>query len=205
MREFRIGLTGGIASGKSAVAAAFADLGVPVIDTDEIARRVVMPGKPALQQVVAEFGQEFLDESGELDRRKLRAHVFAEDGARARLEAILHPFIERETLAACDGAGGPYQVIVVPLLIESGFDRHVDRILVVDCAEDLQRQRLLARDAEDPAQVERILSAQLGRQARLLRADDVIENDGTLEQLRLRVSALHQRYLSLAQAPRPGR
>ena len=199
-RILRIGLTGGIASGKSAIARLFAEQGVPVIDTDEIARRVVMPGQPALQQVVAKFGPEFLDAAGALDRRKLRTHVFARPEARQQLEAILHPHIERETLAACTAAPGPYQVLVVPLLLESGFHRHVDRILVVDSPVELQRQRLLQRDAEDPAQVQRILAAQAGREARLQRADDVIDNSGSLEHARAEVTRLHQRYLALAQA-----
>jgi dephospho-CoA kinase len=201
MRFFRVGLTGGIASGKSAVAAMFASLGVPVIDTDEIARAVVAKGSIALGEVVAAFGARFLDADGGLDRRALRAHVFADDDARRRLEAILHPHIEAATLAAADDAGGPYQVLVVPLLIESGFDRHVDRILVVDCPEDVQRQRLLQRDHEDPARIERILGAQADRPTRLARADDVVANTGSLEELREQVGKLHRLYMEFARHP----
>jgi len=200
-RVLRVGLTGGIASGKSTVAGFFARQGAKVIDTDAIAREVVMPGAPALGRLVAEFGAQFLDERGELNRRLLRAHVFADAGARARLEAILHPAIEQETLRACESAGGPYQLIVVPLLLESGFDRHVDRVLVVDCPQAVQRQRLLARDAEDPEQAERILAAQLGREARLQRAHDVIDGGASLEDVARQVERLHQQYLAMASTP----
>jgi dephospho-CoA kinase len=198
MRYFRVGLTGGIASGKSTVAAMFTALGVPVIDTDEIARAVVAPGQPGLREIVAAFGPGILDATGALDRRRMRDHVFADGAERRRLEAILHPRIEAATLAASDCAGGPYQVVVVPLLLESGFERHVDRILVVDCPEELQRARLLARDGEDPSRVERILAAQLDRETRRRRADDVIENDGDAERAREQVRRLHGIYLKLA-------
>jgi len=200
MRVFRIGLTGGIASGKSTVAREFAALGVPVIDADEIARAVVTPGSGALGEIVAAFGADFVTASGELDRRRLRAHVFADAAARERLEAILHPRIRKAMLAASDAAGGPYQVLVVPLLVESGFDREVDRVLVVDCSEETQRRRLLERDAEDPARVEQILAAQADRATRRARADDVIGNDGDPERLRAQVEVLHRLYLGLARA-----
>jgi dephospho-CoA kinase len=198
LRAFRVGLTGGIASGKSTVADLFAELGVPVIDTDVIARDVVRPGGPALPALVAAFGPGVLAADGSLDRRRLRARVFADDAERRRLEAILHPHIEAATLAASGQAGGPYQLVVVPLLFESGFDRHVDRVLVVDCPEELQRSRLLARDGESPEQVERILASQLDRASRLARADDVIDNAGTLDATRARVAELHGAYLARA-------
>lgn len=201
MRFFRVGLTGGIASGKSTIARMFAELGATVIDTDEIARSVVMPGQPALQEIVATFGTRFLDAAGALDRRSLRAHVFADEAERHRLEAILHPRIETATLAACNAAGGPYQIIVVPLLIESGFHRHVDRVVVVDCPEDVQRSRLMQRDGEDPERVDRILAAQLDRRSRLQRADDIVNNDGGLARAREQVRRLHRNYLERAGAP----
>ncbi len=147
---------------------------------------------------MAAFGSGFLEPTGTLDRRRLRDHVFADDAERRRLEVILHPRIETAALAAAARAGGPYQIIVVPLLFESGFDRHVDRTLVVDCPPELQRARLLARDGEDRQHVERILAAQLDRETRRQRADDVIENDGDLEQAREQVRALHGIYLKLA-------
>jgi dephospho-CoA kinase len=198
MRHFRVGLTGGIASGKSTVAAMFAELGATVIDTDEIARALVRPGEPALREIVSAFGSRFLDPAGALDRRLLRAHVFADARERQRLETILHPRIEAATLAACERSGGPYQIIVVPLLIESGFDRHVDRVLVVDCPEDVQRERLLQRDAEDPQRVADMLAAQLDRGSRLRRADDVVDNGGPPERTREQVRALHGIYVKLA-------
>jgi dephospho-CoA kinase len=146
-----------------------------------------------------------LDAGGALDRRRLRARVFADPAARQRLEAILHPRIEAATLGACDGAGGEYQLVVVPLLFESGFDRHVDRTLVVDCPEAIQRERLQRRDGATPAEIEGMLAAQLDRQTRLRRADDVVANDGTPEEARTRVRQLHERYLALAGQRRPSR
>ena len=199
-RPLRIGLTGGIASGKSTVAERFAALGVPVIDTDLVAREVVEPGQPALAAVAGAFGPDLLGAGGRLDRTQLRARIFADPEARARLEAILHPRIRRATLAAMHAAGGPYQLIVVPLLFESGFDALVDRVLVIDCPEAVQRQRLVQRDGETPDRIERILAAQLPRDQRLARADDVLPNDGDLLALRAAVTALHHRYLDLAQA-----
>jgi dephospho-CoA kinase len=189
MRHFRVGLTGGIASGKSTVARLFAQHGVPVIDTDEMARAVVRPGPGVLE------------DDGSLDRRALRERIFGHESERLRLEAILHPHIEAATLAAADRAGGPYQLLVVPLLLEAGFDRHVDRILVVDCPESVQRHRLLARDRDRPELVERILAAQVDRATRLRRADDVVDNGGEPGELEPQVASLHGRYLDLAAKP----
>ena len=194
----RIGLTGGIASGKSTVADLFAALGVPVIDTDVIARDLVEPGKPALDAIAASFGAGVIDPDGRLDRRQLRARVFADDDARARLEAILHPLIGTETLRRARAADGPYQLIVVPLLTDSSLRDFVDRVLVVDCDEAVQVQRLLARDAETPAQAQRMLAAQAGRDERLAIADDVIDNGGDLQATVEQVQALHRRYLDVA-------
>ncbi len=201
-RVFRIGLTGGIASGKSLVAARFAEHGVPTIDTDVIARQVVEPGQPGWDAVHTRFGATVLGDDGRLDRRRLRALVFDDPDARRDLEAALHPLIRAQTLEIADRAGGPYQVLVVPLLFETGFDALVDRTLVVDCPQSVQRSRLLARDDETPDRVERILAAQADRQTRLSRADDVIDNSGTPEQTRTRVDALHAQYLRFARAPR---
>lgn len=199
----RIGLTGGIASGKSTVARLFAGLGVPVIDTDELAREVVQPGSAGLAEIVAAFGPGVLDAEGALDRRQLRARVFADPAARARLEAITHPRIEAAMLAAAGRAGGPYQLLVVPLLAEAGFGRHVDRVLLVDCPPETQYRRLLERDGEDPAQARRMLAAQLDRASRLHHADDIIHNDDAdPAALLAQVQALHRRYLALADAAR---
>lgn len=196
----RIGLTGGIASGKTAVSEMFAKLGVPVIDTDRISREVVQPGRPALAEIVEEFGEEILKPDGSLDRRALRERVFADEGRRQRLEAITHPRIRDETLRRMHNAGGPYQVIVVPLLVESGFGALVDRVLVVDCPPEVQRERLMARDTETAATAEAMMRSQTDRDTRLEAADDVVENAGTLEETRRQVEQLHRRYLALARA-----
>jgi dephospho-CoA kinase len=197
----RIGLTGGIASGKTVTAELFAELGAQIIDTDDIARQLVAPGQPALADIAATFGSEILTPDGELDRAKLRERVFETEADRRRLEAILHPRIRRTTLERAAAAGGPYQVLVVPLLLETGFEALVDRILVVDCPESLQRQRLLERDGEDQARVDHIMAAQLHRAERLKAADDVIDNAGSLAETRTQVQALHKRYLELAGDP----
>ena len=199
-KPLRIGLTGGIASGKSTVADMFADLGVPVIDTDVIAREVVEPGQPALAEVREAFGDGVIAADGTLDRAAMRAIVFGDDAARRRLEAILHPRIGAATRAQADAAGGDYQVIVVPLLVGSSLRAFVDRVLVVDCDEGTQVARLLARDAESEDQARRILAAQSSRAERLAIADDVIVNDAGLDETRSQVFALHRRYLREAAA-----
>lgn len=199
---FRVGLTGGIASGKTTVADTLASFGAAVIDTDVIAREVVEPGQPALEEIRETFGDDVFDASGGLDRRALRNVIFNEADARRRLEAILHPRIRYETLRQADAAGGPYQVIVVPLLTSSELATAMDRILVVDCDEATQVERLLARDAETEAQARKILAAQASRDDRLAIADDVIENDGSLEELVAKLRHLHARYLELAAAHR---
>ena len=200
-KPLRIGLTGGIASGKSTVADMFADLGVPVIDTDVIAREVVQPGQPALAEIRATFGDGVIAADGTLDRPAMRSIVFGDDAARRRLESILHPRISRATREQADAAGGPYQVIVVPLLVESSLRAFVDRVLVVDCDEATQVARLLARDAGSEDQARRMLAAQSNRAERLAIADDVVANHGALDHTREQVLALHQRYLHEA-APR---
>ncbi|MDH5254447.1 MAG: dephospho-CoA kinase [Gammaproteobacteria bacterium] len=200
---YRVGLTGGIASGKSTVAGMFAALGVPVIDTDVIARDVVAPGTPGLSAVVAAFGPEVLLPDGALDRRRLRSLVFDEPGRRQELESILHPRILERMEALCAAAGGPYQLLVIPLLLESGLEDRVDRVLVVDCSESVQRERLMARDGESTAAAGRILSAQLDRQARLAGADDVVTNTGTRDDLERRVQELHTEYLQSAAGATP--
>lgn len=196
----RVGLTGGIASGKTVVAEMFKDLGVAIIDTDVIARAVVQPGEPALEEIRQQFGDQFIDPHGALDRTAMRRFVFSDDAMRRRLEAILHPRIQQETMQQARAAGGPYQVIVVPLLAESPLKRFVDRILVVDCAEDTQIERLIARDVESEPQASRILAAQARREERLAIADDVIQNDGELGDTRAQVERLHLDYLKLARS-----
>ncbi|WJW74936.1 dephospho-CoA kinase [Thiohalobacter sp. IOR34] len=191
-----IGLTGGIGSGKSTAAEQFASLGIPVIDADEIAHRLVEPGNPALDEIAATFGDRFLTGDGRLDRARLRQAVFADPAQRRRLEAILHPRIRRAMLEAARSLDAPYCLFVIPLLIESGWRDLVDRVLVIDCPETLQRQRVRERGL-DEAQIDAILAAQASREQRLAAADDIIRNDGDLQQLKEQVGALHRKYLEL--------
>ena len=197
-RPFRVGLTGGIASGKSLVAELFADLGVPIIDTDVIAREVVEPGKPALDEIRSRFGEHMIDTAGNLDRAALRKEVFSNEQARLDLEAILHPRIGAETRRQADAAGGDYQVIVVPLLVNSPLAQFVDRILVVDCDEEIQIDRLLARDAGNEEQARRIIAAQASREERLEIADDVLLNEDGIAEVRDAVTRLDRKYRHLA-------
>jgi dephospho-CoA kinase len=195
----RIGLTGGIASGKSTVAQRFVELGVTVIDADESSRLVVAPGQPGLSAVVGKFGAGILTANGELDRRALRDLIFADPRARRDLEAILHPLIRADMERRADESAGSYIVLAIPLLVEGGSRNHLDRILVVDVDEAIQLERLVARDFISLDQARAILAAQASRKNRLTAADDVIENTGTVTQLRQAVDGLHERYLRLAQ------
>lgn len=196
---FRVGLTGGIASGKSAVSACFERLGVPVIDTDALAREAVAPGSDGLGAVVARFGPDVLQTDGALDRRALRKIVFADPKARQDLESIVHPRIHALLESRIAKLRAPYCVLAIPLLIEGGRIS-VDRILVVDCPREVQLTRLLARDGETLAGAEAILAAQASREVRIARADDIIDNTGPLESLDARVRELHEQYLVLAAA-----
>ena len=198
---FRVALTGGIASGKSTVADMFGELGAAVIDTDVVAREVVQPGQPALDEIIDRFGEQVIDAAGNLNRAAMRKRIFSDESARLDLEAILHPRIGTETRRLADTSSGPYQIIVVPLLVGSPLAQFVDRILVVDCDEELQLQRLLARDAETVTQARRILATQASREARLLIADDVIRNDGRLDETRELVTTLDEKYRHLAAHP----
>ena len=194
----RVALTGGIASGKSTVANLFAARGVPVIDTDVIAREVVEPGTPALAAVVEAFGPEVLGADGRLDRRRMRERIFGDAAARRRLEGILHPAIRAEMARRSLAAGGPYQVLVIPLLAEGGRRDHVDRVLLVDVPEELQVERLMRRDGVSREQAAASLGAQAGRAARLAIADDVILNTGRADDLDHEVTALDGKYRKLA-------
>lgn len=193
-----IALTGGIATGKTLVARLFSERGVAVIDTDELARRVVAPGTPGLARVRAEFGERVVSGDGTLDRLALRRLVFRDRELRLRLEAILHPLILDALSAASETAGGPYQILVIPLLVESGLENRVDRVLVVDCSEDTQVTRLLARDGETDEDARRILAAQADRSSRLAAADDVIVNEGAPADLVPLVDRLDRFYRDLA-------
>jgi len=202
-----IGITGGIGSGKTTVANLFADVGVPVIDADDLARRAVARGEPGYGEIVEHFGSEILDEAGELDRRKMREHVFSDPGKRARLEAIVHPRVYAMMKQLLDNLECPYAIVVVPLLIETGEREIVDRVLVVDSPEELQIERTLRRDGTTREGVERILAAQTDRRSRLAAADDVIENAASESDLKDEVVSLHHRYLEEAAriaSERPG-
>lgn len=191
-------LSGGIASGKSVVADMFAELGIPIIDTDLIAREVVAPGQPALEEIRDRFGESMLTADGRLDRAAMRKRVFSDERARADLEALLHPRIATETMRQADAAKGPYQIVVVPLLVGSKLQDVVDRVLIVDCSEETQVRRLLARDMETEEQARRILAAQSSRDERLAIADDIIGNEGSLEETRKRVRSLDRKYRRIA-------
>jgi dephospho-CoA kinase len=199
--RLRIGLTGGIASGKSTVAQRFVELGVPVIDADEAARTVVLPGRPGLARVVEKFGVGVLAADGQLDRRALRNQVFSDPALRKELEAILHPLIQAEMKRSAAAAVGPYLVMAIPLLVEGGRGRNqVDRILVVDVDESVQLQRVMTRDSSTLEQAQAILAAQASRTDRLKAADDVLVNSSTVSDLHQAVDRLHERYLQLAAA-----
>lgn len=193
----RVGLTGGIGSGKSTVAELFARRGTPVIDTDVIARQLVAPGQPALAEIARDFGKDLLDANGELDRARMRQRVFQDSGARRRLEAILHPRIRAAVRQQLAAISAPYCVIVVPLLVETGFDELIDRVLVVDSEDRLQQERVSRRDNVSADAVRRTMAAQATRAQRLARADDVVANNGTVVDLERAVERLHASYLAL--------
>jgi dephospho-CoA kinase len=197
-RPLRIGLTGGIASGKTTVADFFTELGIPVIDTDVIAREVVEKGAPALAEIRETFGDTVLNDDGSLDRQAMRKLVFADVDKRQQLEAILHPRIREAALIQARAVTAPYMIIVVPLLVESPLQEFMDRVLVVDCSEEVQRSRLIMRDAENEEQARNMIAAQASREERLRIADDVVLNDDDLEKTRAKVAALHDEYLQLS-------
>lgn len=200
MRPFRVGLTGGIASGKSTAASLFAALGAPVIDADVLAREVTAPGSPLLALLAERFGAKYLRVDGSLDRRALRELVFSDPKARSDLESLTHPAIFRAIEERAATAGGPYQILALPLLIEKGHTSLVDRVLVLDCEESLQIRRLQARDGSTLEEARAILAAQAPRAARLAAADDVITNNGDLHSLRDQVERCHMLYLGLSAA-----
>ena len=187
-------MTGGIGSGKSTVANLFSSLGVPVIDADELARQVVVPGQPAYEEILRLFGSGTVLQSGELDRRQLRERAFSDPAARVHLEEIVHPRVYEKMKLQLDSLDAAYAIVVVPLLIESGGRDLVDRVLVVDSPEQLQISRTSRRDGTDPEVIEKILAAQLDRGARLSAADDVIENNASEEALTEAVYALDRQY-----------
>jgi len=193
----RIGLTGGIGSGKSTVAKLFAERGVPVIDADALAHQLTRPGEPALHEIAATFGDDLVTD-GALDRRRLAERVFRNPADRQRLESILHPRIRAAMLEQTARLVAPYCLLVIPLLIEVGQQDLVDRILVIDLDEASQVERIRRRDARSEAEIHAILAAQVSRVRRLEEADDVINNTGDIVALETQVEALHRKYLTLA-------
>jgi dephospho-CoA kinase len=195
---FRVALTGGIGSGKSTVADLFADLGVQVVDADAVAHALTAQGQPTVAEIARAFGGEVVDASGALDRAALRRRVFADPAQRHRLEGLLHPRIRSRMTADLATARGPYALLVIPLLFETGQTDLADRVLVVDLPEAEQIRRVRLRSALSDAEIRGILDAQVPRALRLARADDVIDNSGPVEALGPAVLALHRTYLALA-------
>lgn len=195
---FIVGLTGGIASGKSTVAERFARHGVPVIDADALARQVVEPGQPALARLIETFGGDILDPNGRLDREGLRRRVFADAEQRRTLDRIMHPAIGLAMQQALRAAQGPYVILMVPLLVETGQHRMVNRVLVVDVPEAVQIERLMARDGSDADQAAAILAAQASRAQRLAAAHDIVNNAGLPDALDAAVDRLHAAYSAMA-------
>lgn len=204
---FIVALTGGIASGKTAVSDRFAALGVPIIDTDLIAHAVVKPGQPALREIVTAFGQDILQPDGTLNRRLLREAIFSDPAARLKLESILHPAIRAQVQQDIAAVEAPYCIVVIPLFTESSAKANsydwVDRVLVVDTTEETQVRRVMQRDDVSREQAQAALAAQASRQSRLELADDVIENNGAAAELDAKVKRLHELYLRLSQQAKP--
>ncbi len=198
MQPLVIGLTGGLACGKSTVAEQFKALNIPVIDADEVAREVVAPGEPALDEIRESFGSQVFKPSGELDRACLRRHIFADRRERLRLESILHPKIHACILQALEQLSAPYIILMIPLLLESDHQYPIHRTLVIDIPKELQLKRAAQRDGSDSKTLNGILASQASRDERLSVADDVINNTAGLEELRVRVLQLHLEYLHMA-------
>ena len=199
-RPLIIGLTGGIGSGKSTVAGFFAELGITIIDADRLAHELVKPDQPAFAAIVAAFGNRAMAADGTLDRAWLRQQIHSNPDDKQKLESILHPRIRTRMETQLQAATGPYCIAVIPLLVETGQTDMVDRILVVDMPETLQRRRVAERDKLPDAAIADIMLSQVDRATRLSAADDTISNDGDLDALRNQVNALHARYLEIAQA-----
>jgi dephospho-CoA kinase len=199
MAAFTVGLTGGIGSGKTVVANLFAAKGATIVDTDQIAHSLTGPNGAAMPALLAEFGDAYADTQGALDRAKMRALVFSDPTAKARLEAILHPRIRDAALAAAAAATGSYVMYAVPLLVESGtWKERVSRVLVIDCPEEVQVARVMARNGLPESQVRAIMAAQATRAQRLAAADDIINNDGEIAALEEQVARIHDLYLAFS-------
>lgn len=198
MSRYTVGLTGGIGCGKSTVTALFAKLGVQHVDADIVAREVVMPGTACFNAICDQFGSSVLTDSGVLDRAALRQRVFTNDTDKLWLEQLLHPAIRSELLLQLAALSSPYVLLVAPLLLENALDKYVNRVLLIDLPEALQLQRAMARDNANQQQIQAIMAAQMTREARLQRADDIINNDSTVAALQAQVNRLHRFYLQQA-------
>ena len=197
-RPIRVGLTGGIGSGKSTVKNCFDELGVPTIEADEISHRITTPGQAAFNEVVALFGKESLDEAGNLNRQQLRELIFTAPALKKKLEAIIHPRVRAEIRTFTDRVDYPYCIICIPLLLETGGQSAMDRVLVVDAPEDLQVERVARRDNAKEDQTRSIIMAQISRSERLRYAHDIIVNDGSINELKIQVGKLHNKYIELS-------
>ena len=194
----KIGLTGGIASGKSALATLFSSFGIPVINLDAISRDLVEPGEPALRDIVEHFGDHVLSSDGTLDRRQLRELIYGSPSEREWLEALLHPLIRARQNELINAASSPYVMIEIPLLVEKQLQHSVDKVLLVDTPRALQLERAMKRDNASMDDIERILDIQASREERLAIADDVVVNDGGLAELQDQAEQLHHTYIALA-------
>jgi len=198
MSHLTIGLTGGIASGKSLVESQFHALGVPVLDADQVSRDVVAPPSTALDEIAKQFGSDFITTEGSLDRRRMREHVFTNAEAKRQLEAILHPHIRQRLRQWLDAQTAPYCMVSVAILLEAGMNKLVDRVLVIDVPVETQKARLTGRDSISEELADNMIATQTQRHIRLKAAHDVIQNTGTPEQTLQEVTRLHHVYLDLA-------
>lgn len=194
-RPCKVGITGGIGSGKTTVCQLFQKLGVPLIDADKIAKELSRPGHEAYEQIIRTFGDQVLTHSGTLDREKMRTLIFSDPQSKQKLESILHPLVYQEIEQRSSESTSPYILISIPLLIETGGEKYIDRLLVVDCDRNLQIERVMTRDKNDRNLIEKIIDSQISRQERLTRADDVIQNNSDLQNLELQVMSLHKQYM----------
>ncbi|MCL4408833.1 dephospho-CoA kinase [Aliidiomarina haloalkalitolerans] len=193
-----LGVTGGIGSGKSTATERFAAHGIVVVDADEVARQVVAPGSDVLAKIAKQFGPRVLTQDGSLNRAELRQIIFADPEAKAWLNQLMHPAIRSEMLQQLQAATSPYVILSAPLLLENGLEQYCQRVLVIDVAESVQRERTQARDQVSSEQVNAILASQLNREQRVAKADDIVDNSGSVRDLQEKIDRLHEYYLRIA-------